>query len=1317
MTVEDESTHNLHTFDILPECASLLLSWLDTDTGLACLAASLAGCGYSRGDTMAMAIVGVRSARGSVADVLIELFSVPADFQSQLPVGDRTQLATLKIERLGSAISDAHGGARIDYGGGAAERFCNLWLIASTVAEAGTPVIAYQERDVRVGAAQVEHFVVTIEDGGAARRSRDSGSADAAKDTVLAARADERRVAAALRETNRAAFAERRAVRQSFRTDVAPHLVREISTVVRDMDGKALDADYVEPTASVQEHAEARLMETLRTRFEAHAEAPFVLNGRLSLTDAQLAAIRQGRTVDATTNSVKIGLAELDVILRGDAAAASMGKLGNATMSRIEVVRDYCRPPSRAQSCLRDDPVEVDGGVDGADHGDEGSGSSHAGSGVGAGGPGDAAGDASAGDAGVSTADLKARLPGYMARLLDEHAALDAGFDLLKGPGAQLTEDDIRAQSTFPALVLPPGPADVRSLHEFHKLQIAFRPVWTEALDQSLLGHAEAAYDRYVELGGDPASLNGKLGWGKFVTILGTLLSPASTPPPAAVAGFVDVTPDEWSAMPAEYQYRLQAIALQAATLQTRVQVDGIGSHGFLDGLDDGDQRVFDSVVQYVAQRTAAYRAEAERLLNFARAELERRAATESPVPASRILSELKTRALSQYPARYFAANRQGCSVNFGLLVTYAQWWLPTVYQVGDLLTSIPLAPKETRNYSKKIVVKEKRARKEVESNLRSQKSETQSTSRAEAEIIQKALQKTNYNATASGTFQIGVYDVNGSNTLTADTQNDSAETKKSFHEAVVKAASEYRNEMKVELETENTYESEFQESGQIQNPNDELTVTYLFYELQRRYRVTERLHRLTSVVLVAQEMPQPSDIDEDWLIANRWILNRVLLDDVFRQPLAYVAESMVAKEHALTELKRALMAQRRLVDDLKGEVGESRMLTDSRYAALQRSMQRTARATQRGSDDGGLLGFAKQFTTLPAIESLAGRLFGSDNESPEAARVREAATRDAYERELERLRDLEGRLAQGSNALAVATKEYTNRLSLHLGNVVRVTELMNHVKDNALHYMQAIWLHESPDQRWIRLKDVRVPDLRASASSMTLHLDPMLGVLGNVAHMQTRSYAFGARCGTQPTGGRLPTVPLIEVADLDDLLGFKANYMIFALKKPNAITSFMMMPYVERAAGGFGITDPDDLGNMSLDEFGDYVCCLRKKLSPDEFASLKETLEAQLATLLQSPLRDDEEIVVPLDAMYIEALPGAHPILENFKLLHRQIDAADAQENLRLKKMEKLRYVQRLLADELEDPSVTGHYVFEGAPGPTVSPPMPAPGGGGPPP
>ena len=108
----------------------------------------------------------------------------------------------------------------------------------------------------------------------------------------------------------------------------------------------------------------------------------------------------------------------------------------------------------------------------------------------------------------------------------------------------------------------------------------------------------------------------------------------------------------------------------------------------------------------------------------------------------------------------------------------------------------------------------------------------------------------------------------------------------------------------------------------------------------------------------------------------------------------------------------------------------------------------------------------------------------------------------------------------------------------------------------------------------------------------------------------------------------------------------------------------------------------------------------------------MRDELLAQLKKLLQSPLRDDEEIVVPMDATYIEVLPGATPILENFKLLHRQIDAADAQEDLRLKKMEKLRYAQRLLVDEVDDPETDAKYVFEGAPAVSVGTSPSPPGG-----
>jgi hypothetical protein len=117
---------NLHTTSIRSTswiCRSLL-PWLDTDARLACLA--VLACrdpDVLLGDSMAIAIVGVRSARGPVGDRLIELLSIPADFQSQLPEGDRAQLATRRHERLGSVISDAHGIARIDCGRWAVERF------------------------------------------------------------------------------------------------------------------------------------------------------------------------------------------------------------------------------------------------------------------------------------------------------------------------------------------------------------------------------------------------------------------------------------------------------------------------------------------------------------------------------------------------------------------------------------------------------------------------------------------------------------------------------------------------------------------------------------------------------------------------------------------------------------------------------------------------------------------------------------------------------------------------------------------------------------------------------------------------------------------------------------------------------------------------------------------------------------------------------------------------------------------------------------------------------------------------------------------
>ena len=91
--------------------------------------------------------------------------------------------------------------------------------------------------------------------------------------------------------------------------------------------------------------------------------------------------------------------------------------------------------------------------------------------------------------------------------------------------------------------------------------------------------------------------------------------------------------------------------------------------------------------------------------------------------------------------------------------------------------------------------------------------------------------------------------------------------------------------------------------------------------------------------------------------------------------------------------------------------------------------------------------------------------------------------------------------------------------------------------------------------------------------------------------------------------------------------------------------------------------------------------------------------------------MRENEEIIVGTGNLYIEALPGAHSIMEQFKHLHRQIDVKAAQEELRATAIDNVRKAQRVLNKNLEDPDIEAKYVFEGNGSATVVPP--APGGG----
>jgi hypothetical protein len=284
----------------------------------------------------------------------------------------------------------------------------------------------------------------------------------------------------------------------------------------------------------------------------------------------------------------------------------------------------------------------------------------------------------------------------------------------------------------------------------------------------------------------------------------------------------------------------------------------------------------------------------------------------------------------------------------------------------------------------------------------------------------------------------------------------------------------------------------------------------------------------------------------------------------------------------------------------------------------------------------------------------------------------------------------------------------YSKLLTEHFNQQAQILRLFVHIKENILYYMQAIWTHEPPDQRFFRLHQVPVPvfevrsETYAFTESSTVPLVQMAhrrmpwieGVVGESV--------FEAEVGLD-IDPAFQTAPLVDVAELDNLLGFKGNYMIFALKESNPVTDYMMAPYV--LEGLDELIDPDAAGNWTLDEFASYVVDLKGRLTEDQFADVKDDLLAQYKQLLTKRLRDGEILTVPTGALFIEALPAGHSLIERFKALHRALDVKRAQAEVRRLELENLRYAARLVGGEHEDPDVERKIVIEG-PGTVVVPP-----------
>ena len=780
------------------------------------------------------------------------------------------------------------------------------------------------------------------------------------------------------------------------------------------------------------------------------------------------------------------------------------------------------------------------------------------------------------------------------------------------------------------------GASDVTSYHDFNSLNIAFEHVWTELFDASLTDLGKQLYAEAVKLEqfclpGETTKIDPKLTsiadikrlMARIAELSGIAeeqdIEPEDEPPPPPVY-HEGQTPDAFEAQMEAYQ---EAQAARAVYLQS-IRIPG-----------------------------------ATRL--------------------SRLLEEVARRIQENYAFKVF----QEGSYNFGFLVTYRQTWTPEHYQVGDLVSTIPLAPRETRRYTTKRVVKTTRAAKELEDSLRTTRSESAGTSRVEREIVDKAQNKTDFDATVKGSFGgEGAYKADYTGQAGGEASAQSEQVKKNFHEAVLKSAEDYKQQHRLEIDTTTSEETEETTFHEIQNPNDELTVTYMFYELQRRYLISERIHQLTPVILLANKVPAPDEIDDAWLTAYDWILRRVILDDSFRPALDYLTKSFVGAELNIQILEMNARAQKKVADDIKDQL-------TAEDATLKKAQEDWAKKVDAQVGMGLAGDFMNSVKNVFDPFKLTGQNAGDYSKDMQTAADFAQETVDRAERERARLLDT---LAAATNVLQAAIDKLAAAVKDHNERVAEIDRLRVHVKDNIIYYMQAIWSHEPKDQRFFRVfdKEVQVPLADTGKATVTKR-DPDLA-----DYFAGYGDQFPYEATLPVSFSKTEKKQMNEIADLDTILGYKGNYAIYPLLENNFITLSMMLDYLEFSDEVMRLRDPDQFANYTVDELLKLADCVKRR-DRDTFNAHVKDFKDLIVKRLISGRSEDDRVIVPTDSLYIEALVGTHPLLEDFKLLHRSLDVKKVQAEVRHAELENIRLAARALRGKDADPDIEKTVLVKG--------------------
>ena len=234
-------------------------------------------------------------------------------------------------------------------------------------------------------------------------------------------------------------------------------------------------------------------------------------------------------------------------------------------------------------------------------------------------------------------------------------------------------------------------------------------------------------------------------------------------------------------------------------------------------------------------------------------------------------------------------------------------------------------------------------------------------------------------------------------------------------------------------------------------------------------------------MILVANDVPAPSEIDDAWLVQHDWILNRTLLDNSFKPALDYLKKGFVGAEINIRILEANAEAQKHLVDSLNQQIQVQTSILSADQQAVLSAVENLAQSKQ----EQGL------FNTVKRIFDPIGITGSSDTGAADAAQAMEDYAKDTLDRAERDKAQLVSQLQTAVTALQQAVDKLSAAVKDHYDNVAAIDRLRVHVKENILYYMQAIWNEEPPDQRFFRVYNIDVPIITPDRNQGSVQLSP----------------------------------------------------------------------------------------------------------------------------------------------------------------------------------------------------------------------------------